>query len=111
MGDDLGQVSGAIEFTAAVSNSPVNARAQILHNGQVVAETLIRGGQGSLELGIRAGPARSDWYRLDVWDEKGARLAITNPIFVGPSRVPRLHKYGDLIDSPGGQEASQFDKG
>jgi hypothetical protein len=111
IGDDLGQVGDAIEFTAVVSNSPVNARAQILQNGQVVAETLIRSGQGNLELGILPGSARSDWYRLDVWDEKGARLAITNPIFVGPSRVPLLHKYGDFIDSPGGQDASQFDKG
>lgn len=111
IGDDLGQVSGTIEFTAAVSNSPVNARAQILHNGQVVAETLIQGGQGSLELGILADLARFGWYRLDVWDEKGARLAITNPIFVGSPRVPLLHRYGDFIDSLGGPDASQFDKG
>jgi hypothetical protein len=100
IGADLGEQSGEIEFIAIVlPDGPRTARAQIVKNGEVIAETLIQGGQGSLQCGAAAEPACSDWYRLDVFDQNGQMLAITNPIFVGPRRIPCLHKYGDLVTS------------
>ena len=98
IGADLGEQSGEIEFTATVLfDGPEIAHGQIVKNGEVIAETLIQGGQGSLQCGATAEPARSAWYRLDVFDQNGQMLAITNPIFAGPRRIPCLHKYGEYL--------------
>jgi hypothetical protein len=106
IGDDLGQLRGEIEFMATLSDSPA-AYARIVRNGEVLTETLTRGGGGSLEYAAFADDDDSDslastgdWYRLDVLDQNGHMLAITNPIFVGPLSAPRLHKYGDFVGRP-----------
>ncbi|GAB4533372.1 MAG: hypothetical protein Kow0063_15230 [Anaerolineae bacterium] len=111
IGDDLGQQRGEIEFMATLSDGPAAAYARIVKNGEVLVETLIRGGGGSLEYAAvpdRDYSGRSaslgDWYRLDVLDQNGHMLAITNPIFAGRFSVPRLHKYGDFVDLPDGRD-------
>jgi hypothetical protein len=110
IGDDLGQLGGKIEFTASVAASQAAARAQILKNGRVIAEKPVRDGRARLVVQTAADPASSDWYRLDVLDQTGQWLAITNPIFVGRARVPRLHKYSDFIDLSGDGQAARPDE-
>jgi hypothetical protein len=104
VGADLGEQDGEIDFTAAVSGGSPGAYAQILKNGRVVAEAPVQGGLASLRWGDRADPARSDWYRLDVYDRNGQRLAVTNPIFAGPRPRPALHRYEDFTDVPDRRE-------
>jgi hypothetical protein len=108
VGEDLGQLSGEIEFTASVAVGNAPARAQILKNGRVMAEGLMRDSREGLVVQTAADPARSDWYRLDVLDQGGQRLAITNPIFVGPAYVPRLNKYSDFVDLSGRDRAARL---
>jgi hypothetical protein len=110
IGDELGQLCGEITFMAAVSDDPAAAYARIVKNGVVLAEASLGGDGGNLELtvvpdGDRCDKSVSegDWYRLDVLDQGGRLLAITNPIFVGGFPTPRLHKYGDFASLSGGE--------
>ena len=105
IGADLGELSGAIDFKATVTDCPSSGRAQIVRNGQVVSETPIEGGQAVLRWRNDADPARSDWCRLDVFGEEGQMMAITNPIYVGPRRRPVSHSYGDFASAPSGKQS------
>lgn len=100
IGADLGERKGEIELTAIVLDKLSGSRAQIIKNGDVIAETRVRGDRASLQSRDNVNPARSDWYRFEVWDQSGQALAITNPIFVGPRRTPERHLYGDFINIP-----------
>jgi hypothetical protein len=82
IGDDFGEKSGQVEFTAAISNKPKAVRAQLVKNGQVINEAELGEAGDLVEIGEQVDPMSSDWFRLDVLDEKGQVLAITNPIFV-----------------------------
>jgi hypothetical protein len=98
IGADLGEVSGMLELTATVFNSPVPAYAQIIKNGEVMVTVPVTAGQASMQLRDQAVPTRWAWYRLEVYDEERQMLAITNPIFVGPQRVPQLQTYGEFVN-------------
>lgn len=104
IGADLGELSGAIEFTATVLDSPSSARAQIVKNGHVISEVPVESGQASLRCSDKAIPTHSDWYRLNVADQDEQMLAITNPIFVGPRRRPDSHTYGDFVTTSGSKK-------
>ena len=104
IGADLGEQRGEIEFAVTVSDVPPGAYVQILKNGDVTAKMPLRGRTASVQCDDRADPTCSDWYRLDVWDQDRRRLAITNPIFVGPRCKPESHRYGDFTDVPGRPE-------
>jgi hypothetical protein len=104
IGADLGELSGAIDFKATVTDCPSSARAQIVKNGHVISEVPVEGGQASLRYSADAMPTRSDWYRLHVADREGQMLAMTNPIFVGPRRTPDSHTYGDFVSVPNGKQ-------
>jgi hypothetical protein len=82
IGDDLGEKSGQVEFTAAISNKPKAVRGQLVKNGQMISEAELGEAGDLVEFGEQVDPMSSDWFRLDVLDEKGQVLAITNPIFV-----------------------------
>jgi hypothetical protein len=86
VGDDLGEQSGEIEFTASISNQPDSALAQLIKNGQVIATEEISGGESSVQFQHKVNPERSNWFRLDVQDNEGQALAITNPIFANYQR-------------------------
>ena len=97
IGADLGTQQAKITFTATVSKAPATARAQIVQNGQVVVEKSIETEQTNLQYTSQGEPARSDWYRLDVYDQDGLVLATTNPIFTGPQKKPEPYTYGDFL--------------
>ncbi|MFQ5923742.1 MAG: CehA/McbA family metallohydrolase, partial [Anaerolineales bacterium] len=97
IGDDLGELSGAIDFKAAATDCPSSGRAQIVRNGHVVAEAPVEGGQTVLRWRNNANPAHSDWYRLDLLGEERQMLAITNPIYAGTQRTPAMQKFGDFV--------------
>lgn len=82
IGDDLGEKSGQVEFTAAISNKPKAVRTQLVKNGQVISKAELGGVENGVVFREQVDPKSSDWFRLDVLDEKGQALAITNPIFI-----------------------------
>ncbi|HMQ55842.1 MAG TPA: CehA/McbA family metallohydrolase [Anaerolineae bacterium] len=97
IGVELGRVEGAVELNAEVMASPVPARAQIVKNGDVVTETRVVGGEAGLGFEEVLSPDQPAWYRLDVYDEAGLMLAVSNPIFAGPQPEPLAHAFGDFV--------------
>ncbi len=97
IGADLGVCEGAIEFNAAIEAAPSGARALIVRNGKTIAEALLQGKSCHLACSDLIDPTQSNWYRLDVFDQEGALLAITNPIFVGRQKQPELFTYQDFM--------------
>ena len=97
IGADLGLFGGGLEFAATVFDSPGAGQAQIVRNGEIVAEASLEGGRATLSYATQGDPTTSAWYRLDVWDENGQILAVTNPIFAGPRLEPEKQIYGAFI--------------
>ncbi len=97
IGADLGTVEGVIEFQAKVVDCPDPAFAQIIKNGGDVVTVAVKRGQARLGFTDWASAAEPAWYRLDVYGEDGRMLAITNPIFTGPPRLPKRLTFGDFI--------------
>jgi hypothetical protein len=97
IGDDLGEHSGTITFTAHCSHTPAHARAQLVKNGVVIVDRKLDDPDMPLRFSTIAHPHESAWYRLDVIDRQGHILVVTNPMFVGQPQVPALHTFGDLV--------------
>lgn len=96
IGADLGEVNGVLELMGTVQECPSPARAVIVKNGQPWAQASVVAGRA--EVGLRAARAGEPaWYRLDVYGEDGLMLAMTNPIFVGPARVPERRTFGEFV--------------
>ena len=98
IGEDIGQRAGEIRFLADIFDCQLPAYAQIIKNGSAVREVPVNTRQASLEFNDYLHPADPAWYRLDVYDEAGLMLAVTNPIFTGPQRQPVLKRFGDFVD-------------
>lgn len=96
IGDEVGEADGAIELTASVSNCPTLATAQIVKNGEILITVSVEDDRIELAYGEDIQSAQPAWYRLDVYDEQGQMLAITNPIFTGPAVEPTLRTFGDF---------------
>jgi hypothetical protein len=97
LGQDLGPFIGEIKFTSTVSECSKNACAQIVKNGEVVADRTVVDDETVFLYSDTIAPSESNWYRLDVYDSNGAMLAITNPIFVGRRKHPHIQTYGEVL--------------
>jgi hypothetical protein len=97
IGDDLGIRGGRIDLVAAVADSPLPGAARIVRNGTVLAEARLQDGAAALRVSEVLDPAAPAWYRLDVLDDAGLVLAITNPIFAGPRLEPERFRFGDFV--------------
>ncbi len=86
IGDDLGEQSGEIEFEATIANQAKTARIQLIKNGNIIAEESFTGEESSVQFRGSAKPTFPAWYRIDVLDQKGDALLITNPIYVNKHR-------------------------
>lgn len=82
IGDDIEDRSGDIELTATVDHEPGQFHAQLVRNGQIVANQKIEGPQTSVQFQDQVDAATAAWYRFEVLDRNWDVLAITNPIFV-----------------------------
>lgn len=101
IGDDLGQLNGKIQLLASVEDCPVEAHAMIVKNGSVLDETDFDQPTLIMMSEDKIAPEQSAWYRFEVQDENGLRLAITNPIFAGPRRAPDRFIFGDFAGKYG----------
>jgi hypothetical protein len=82
IGDDLSELSSEIEFTVTVANQPKTVRIQLIKNGRIIAEGIQNGEEPSVQFHDSANPTSPAWYRIEVLDQKGQALVITNPIYV-----------------------------
>jgi len=92
IGDDLGVQEGEIRFAAAILHKPVTMQVYLIKNGQVIASQRIQGKEASLEFHDLVASPSPGWYRLDINDQEGQPLAITNPIFLGPRHGPEAYR-------------------
>ena len=97
IGADAGDGEGKIKFAATILSKPKTIQAQLVKNGQVIAEVEGKGRKVEITFSDLLDGNTSAWYRLDVSDSEGQKLVITNPIFTGPRREPTLFKYGDFV--------------
>jgi len=98
IGSDLGQVQGVVTFEIAVNaDNPVGC-AQLLKNGEIVADVKFEDGRTQAQWQSEIDPDESAWFRCDVKDAEDRYLAVTNPFFTGPLREPSLHRFGDFLD-------------
>jgi hypothetical protein len=99
IGADMGQLDGVIEITGNVSYEESSALVQLVKNGHILDEVRLEDRQTSLHYSDEATSVLSAWYRLDVLDQDGRILAVTNPIFVGPQRKPTSQTFGAFLNS------------
>jgi len=100
IGDDLGPIRERMTLAVNVKagSSAANSVARILKDGQVIGERTFSESQDSpLEVIVEVEPDAPAWYRFDLMGEQGEHLAITNPIFVGPERIPSANTIGDFL--------------
>jgi hypothetical protein len=95
IGADLGQWEGELTLTARTWACPEPARARLVKNGQPLAEVDVSSDSAELTASDRVRPDEPAWYRFDVLDADGLMLAITNPIFTGPAKVPEKVLFSD----------------
>jgi hypothetical protein len=99
IGADLGIVEGEIRFTGSVAKSPIASGLRIVKNGFTFSEATVSDGSWTIEAHDLANPAHPAWYRLEAVDTSGKVIALTNPIFTGPRRTPRLRTFGEIQSS------------
>ena len=81
IGDEIGDEEGEIEFTASVANYTEPVLVQVERNGEVMEEFGLFGEETSVQIADTLNPDCYAWTRLEVFDNQGEALAITNPIF------------------------------
>lgn len=96
IGADLGPQAGEIAFVATALNYPGQASLRVVKNGRTLSESPVENLPAELHAGEPLDPSQPAWYRLDVFDPSGNRLAFTNPIFTGPQPEIKLEKFEDL---------------
>ena len=81
IGDDMGDEKGRVEFTASIADHPQPVLVKVVKNGEVIAEGGFSGEETSVQLADTLNPGKCAWYRLEVYNDQGEALTITNPIF------------------------------
>lgn len=97
LGADLGEVSGELILSAAVTDCAVPARAQLVRNGEPLAEAEVKSGNAALSVTLSTHAGERAWFRFDVYDHSGRMLGVTNPIFIGPPAQPAPATFGEFL--------------
>jgi hypothetical protein len=95
VGDDVADTAGVATLQTTVHGTGV-LTAQLVRNGEIVCEASGQDGV-RLQLTTQLDGETSAWFRIDVRDENGRYLAVTNPIFSGAMIVPTDHRYGAFL--------------
>ena len=95
IGADMGIQEGQISFIVALLNPSQTLHARLIENGATIAQTEIHH-VSEWQYQHQADPDKAAWYRLELSDETGDTLAITNPIFAGPIKQPDRYYYGEF---------------
>ena len=98
IGAEVGIQPGTLELTATVTTTHATGTARLLHNGAILAEALLMGEPLTLTATVPLDGQTPSWFRFDVVDGNGLLLALTNPIFAGPTPTATLTRYGDFVD-------------
>jgi hypothetical protein len=96
IGADLGQMDSQVEFTATIIPDAQAKTAQLVKNGEIVTQMSIESSPSSFQFSDLANSDQSTWMRLEVLDQQGKTITITNPIFYGPPTKPGKATFGDF---------------
>ncbi|MFU8772302.1 MAG: CehA/McbA family metallohydrolase [Anaerolineales bacterium] len=97
IGADLGVVAGEIEFMAEINSNGQAKTVQLVKNGEVVAQNPIQSSRSTFKFSQHANPGEPTWVRLELLDQQGKTITITNPIFYGPPTNPGKATFGDFL--------------
>lgn len=97
IGETIDADSGSVTFLASVLSSPRPAHFSIVKNGEILVEMEASKFPATLNFKTSLSKHSADWYRLDVFDDGGEMLAITNPIFTGKAAKPKGLSFSDFI--------------
>lgn len=97
IGDDMGALSGAVQFDAIVQGSG-ELTVQLVRNGRVVDQAEQ---ENKVTLACEESVTADEptWFRIDVRGPQNQFLAVTNPIFCGPALTPQRVTYGDFLQT------------
>ena len=97
VGADLGSAGGEIDLSASVSEVSEGVTVKIIKNGLPVAESVLHSAAGPVRFSERLDPSSAGWYRMDVFNQEGQMIAVTNPIFTGVQPPPVLETFLDVF--------------
>jgi hypothetical protein len=89
-------VQGPLVFHFCVNGAPEGSTARLIKNGEGIAFIPLHDEQDSYQFEdfLEGSPC---WYRLDVTDQSGHTLAVSNPVYAGPRREQPHRAYVDLM--------------
>lgn len=96
IGADMGVQDRGIDFIVTIPYQPKTINLQLVMNGAVIAEEQTKGRDINVRFRHKVDAISSVWFRLDIRDNDGDVLAITNPVFVGPEKKVDQYRYGEL---------------
>jgi hypothetical protein len=98
LGTDFGIVQGKLVIHININGVPEGSCASLLKNGKGIAHFPLDEEQTAYQFeDILDG--NTCWYRLDVADQNGQILAVTNPVFAGPHKETPPLTFEDLMFS------------
>jgi hypothetical protein len=98
MGADFGQARGRSTFNITVTGAAEGSIVKLIKNGVGIGTFPIVEEQGFYEYDDNLDGSIC-WYRVDVVDQKGQILALTNPVYSGPHREGGRVTFMDLMDA------------
>ncbi|MBE0408587.1 MAG: CehA/McbA family metallohydrolase [Anaerolineales bacterium] len=96
-GADLGIVHGELEFSVEIKSEGHAKTAQLVKNGEIVTQMPIEGSPSSFQFSDLANADQPTWLRLELLDQQGKTITITNPIFYGPPTKTGKAIFGDFL--------------
>lgn len=96
IGGDLGIISGEVNLTASIYEAPDGSCMRLVKGGKTIHQAAVKGGLMA-EFSDTTSSERPEWYRLEVVDSEERVLALTNPIYTGPRRQPRITEFGGFV--------------
>ena len=98
LGTDYGLVSGPLDFRIRVDGAPEGSFARLIKNGEEITRFSLNDEQSAHQFRDALDRSRC-WYRLDLNDQSGQILAVTNPVYAGPQRELSNLTFVDLMFS------------
>lgn len=96
VGADLGQMRGKLTFNITVNGAAEGSTALLIKNGTGIAKFPLAEERAIFEYNDVL-DGKACWYRVDVVEQQGQMLAITNPIYSGPRNKSGVDTYKDFL--------------
>jgi hypothetical protein len=96
IGEDVGLIRGDFEIHLRVADCEQATEVRLIKNGENLKTWSINS-TGLQDCFIDHLIKEAVWYRLEVWNQLGGLLAITNPIFCGSQPHSQKKRFQDFL--------------